>query len=43
MNAIFLTTYLLAWPMVVGIVLAVIVSAFCKEWRGARKDGRSLI
>lgn len=43
MNAIFLSAYLLAWPLVVGIVLAMIVSAFCKEWRAARKAGRSLM
>lgn len=43
MNAVFLSAYLLAWPLIVGVVLAVIVTAFGKEWRDARKAGRSIM
>lgn len=43
MNATILSTYLLAWPLIVAVILGVIVTAFSKEWRAARRAGRSLM
>ncbi|HEX8781605.1 MAG TPA: putative transporter small subunit [Nocardioides sp.] len=38
-----LTLYVLVWPAIVAVVLAVILTAFLKEWAGARKEGRDLV
>ncbi|GAA2462121.1 MULTISPECIES: putative transporter small subunit [Agromyces] len=38
-----LTLYVLIWPVIVLGVLAVIVRAFVKEWRQAKREGRSII
>ncbi|MDN3713467.1 putative transporter small subunit [Paracoccus cavernae] len=43
MSTTLLTIYVLIWPAIVAIVLWVLVSAFFKEWREARRDGRPLI
>lgn len=43
LNAIIISAYLLVWPLVVAVVLGVIVAAFGKEWRAARKAGRPLM
>lgn len=43
MTTIALTVYVLAWPVVVAIVLAVIGRGFYLEWRGARRRGEDLI
>lgn len=43
MSPMFLTVYVLIWPVLVAGVLAVLVRAFAREWREARKEGRSLI
>lgn len=43
MSTSFLTFYVLIWPVVVAIVLAVIARAFFREMREARKAGRPLI
>ena len=43
MSTLFLTIYVLIWPAIVAVVLWVLVSAFVKEWREARRDGRPLI
>lgn len=38
-----LTLYVLIWPVIVVGVLAVIVRAFWKEAREAKREGRSII
>jgi len=38
-----LTLYVLIWPVIVLGVLVVIVRAFVKEWRQAKREGRSII
>jgi hypothetical protein len=38
-----LTFYILIWPAVSAIVLAVIVTAFVRELRQAKKEGRKLV
>jgi predicted ABC-type sugar transport system permease subunit len=43
MSTMFLSLYLLIWPLIVATVLAVIVYAFGKEWQAARKAGRPLM
>ncbi|MGH3350578.1 MAG: putative transporter small subunit [Nocardioides sp.] len=43
MESMLLTAYVLVWPLVTGIVLYVISSAFIKEWRQAKRDGRDII
>ena len=43
MSPLFLTIYVLIWPAIVAVVLWVLVSAFFKEWRSARREGRPLI
>lgn len=43
MSTMFLSIYLLIWPLIVAAVLGVIVHAFCKEWHAARKAGRPLM
>lgn len=43
MPTTFLTLYLLAWPVIVLAVLAVISRAFLREMLEARKEGRSMI
>ncbi|GGF81603.1 hypothetical protein GCM10011402_37790 [Paracoccus acridae] len=40
---IFLTLYLLVWPVIVFAVLAVISRAFLGEMLEARKEGRTMI
>lgn len=43
MTPMFLSLYLLIWPLIVAAVLSVILVAFGKEWRKARAAGRRLI
>lgn len=43
MNTVLLTLYVLIWPVIVGVTLWVIVRAFYREWREARREGRSMI
>lgn len=43
MDIIILTAYVLVWPIVVVGVLAVIVRAFLKDAREAKKEGRQII
>lgn len=38
-----LTLYVLIWPAIVALVLAVICMAFYKEWRAAKDEGRRII
>ena len=40
---VLLTLYVLIWPVIVIGVLAVIVTAFTRELRQARKEGRRII
>lgn len=38
-----LTLYVLVWPAIVAIVLAILTGSFLKEWAEARKEGRDLV
>ncbi len=38
-----LTFYILIWPAISAVVLAVIVIAFLRELRQAKKEGRKLV
>ena len=38
-----LTVYILIWPAVVAVILAVICVAFAKEYRAAKQKGRDII
>lgn len=38
-----MTMYVLVWPIVVAVVLAVISRAFYLEWRDARRRGEDII
>lgn len=42
-TTVLLTAYVLVWPIAVAGVLFVIVRAFVREWRQARREGRDLI
>lgn len=43
MEVIILTAYVLVWPVIVIGVLVVIVRAFMKDAREAKKEGRQII
>ncbi len=43
MDIILLTAYVLIWPVAVIGVLAVIVRAFVKDARAAKREGRQII
>ncbi|WP_243698489.1 putative transporter small subunit [Paracoccus alkanivorans] len=43
MTEILLSAYVLIWPLIVAGVLLVLVRAFLREIREARKDGRPMI
>jgi hypothetical protein len=43
MEIVFLTLYVLIWPVVVAGVLFVITRAFIGELRDARREGRDLV
>lgn len=43
MSTFALTAYVLMWPALVAGVLFVLASAFMREWRQARAEGRPLI
>lgn len=38
-----LTVYVLIWPAIVAVILAVICLGFYKEWRQAKDEGRDII
>lgn len=43
MNPLWLSIYVLIWPVLVAGVLFVISRAFFAEWREAREEGRDII
>ncbi|MEX3314180.1 putative transporter small subunit [Sulfitobacter sp. PS-8MA] len=43
MSPTFLTLYVLIFPAIVAAVLFFLLNAFWKEWRKARKAGKSII
>lgn len=43
MSPMFLTIYVLMWPVLVAGVLFVLVRAFSREWHKAKQEGRSLV
>lgn len=38
-----LTLYILIWPLVSAIILAIIVVAFLRELREAKKEGKKIV
>ncbi|MFA3921072.1 putative transporter small subunit [Ruegeria hyattellae] len=38
-----LTLYILIWPFISAIVLALIVTSFMRELRQAKKEGRKIV
>lgn len=38
-----LTFYVLMWPVVVALVLFFIARGFLRDWRDARREGKSVI
>lgn len=43
MSTVALTLYVLVWPALVAVVLAVIGRGFLREWLEARREGRDII
>ncbi len=43
METVFLTLYLLVWPVIVAGVLVVISRAFLRDWLQAKREGRQII
>jgi hypothetical protein len=43
METIWLTVYVLIWPVIVAGVLVQIVRAFFRDWVQSRREGRSII
>ena len=38
-----LTLYILIWPIISAVVLALIVTTFMRELRQAKKDGKKVV
>ena len=38
-----LTLYILIWPLISAVVLALIVTTFTRELRQAKKDGKKVV
>ncbi|WP_426621807.1 putative transporter small subunit [Microbacterium sp. As-52] len=43
METILLTTYVLVWPIIVVGVLTVVIRAFVKDAKEAKREGRDII
>ncbi len=43
LNTVLLTAYVLMWPVIVTGTLFVIVRAFIKELRKAKREGRQIV
>lgn len=43
MTIFLLTLYVLIWPLIVAGVLFFIARGFIRDWREARRQGRSLV
>lgn len=43
MNTFFLSLYILAWPAVSAVVLAVLVIAVAKDYRNAVRTGQDVV
>ena len=43
MNTVFLTVYVLIWPVLVAATLFVITRGVIREWMEARRNGEDLI
>ena len=43
MEVILLTAYVLVWPVAVIVVLTVIIRAFVKDARQAKREGRQIV
>lgn len=43
MSTMWLTAYVLVWPVIVVGTLFVIIRAFYRDWREAKREGRDLI
>lgn len=38
-----LTLYIMVWPVISAIILAIIVATFWKDMRAAKKEGRKMV
>ncbi|WP_233576067.1 putative transporter small subunit [Saccharopolyspora rhizosphaerae] len=43
MSTLVLAAYILVWPALTAVVLAVMCSAVVKDYRAAKKDNRSVV
>ncbi|CAM3032430.1 MAPEG family protein [Prescottella defluvii] len=43
MNTVFLTVYVLIWPILVAATLFVITRGAVREWADARRTGKDLV
>lgn len=43
MSTVALTAYVLVWPVLVAIVMAVIARGFIREWLTSRRNGQDLV
>lgn len=43
METLALTAYVLVWPVIVAGVLFFLMRGFIRDWRRARKEGRTII
>lgn len=43
MDTLFLTLYILAWPAVSAIILAVLIVAVAKDYRDAARTGQDVV
>lgn len=43
MNSLFLSLYILAWPVISAVLLAVLVVAVAKDYRQARRTGQDVV
>ncbi|EHY88695.1 putative transporter small subunit [Saccharomonospora azurea] len=43
METILVTAYIMVWPLLTAIVLAVLTRGVIKDYRSARKDGTTVV
>lgn len=43
MNSLFLSLYILAWPVVSAVLLAVLVFAVANDYRQAKRTGQDVV
>jgi len=43
MSALLLSSYILVWPVVCSVILAVLVMAVVRDYRAARRNGEDVV